>query len=214
MHEQDLSRMRQEYDKYSLEESEVDPDPFRQFSKWFEQARQREVVEANAMSLATVKDGQPSVRIVLLKGFDHRGFVFYTNYNSYKGQALAQNPKAALNFYWPLWQRQVRIEGEAHKISEEESNAYFQTRDKGSRLGAWASPQSQPIAGREELEKRLKKIQQQFGDQDIVPCPPHWGGYRLAPHSIEFWQGRKNRLHDRIQFRLQQGKWIMQRLAP
>lgn len=166
------------------------------------------------MTLATAdKDGRPSARIVLMKSFDEQGFVFYTNYDSRKGQELAENPRACLLFYWsPLW-RQVRIEGAVEKVSEAESEEYFHSRPLGSKLGAWASDQSQPVESREQLEKQFEEFNSKFADN--VPRPPHWGGYRLRPDVIEFWQGRENRLHDRLRYTLQKdGSWLIERLAP
>ena len=166
------------------------------------------------MTLATAnEDGQPSARIVLLKGFDDRGFVFYTNYHSRKGKELSENSRACLLFYWPAVARQVRIEGTVEKVTAEESDRYFSSRPLGSRIGAWASDQSQPVTNREELEKRFAEYSEKFGEQ--VPRPPHWGGYRVKPSTIEFWQGRDNRLHDRLLYRLQDnGSWLIERLAP
>ena len=166
------------------------------------------------MTLATTdSEGQPSARIVLLKSFDDRGFVFYTNYNSRKGRDLADNPRACLLFYWsPLW-RQVRVEGTIEKVSEAESDEYFHSRPLGSKIGAWASDQSQPVSGRAQLEKRFEEFGWKFADN--VPRPPHWGGYRVRPSEIEFWQGRENRLHDRLRYKLQKdGTWLIERLAP
>lgn len=166
------------------------------------------------MTLATAtKDGQPSARIVLLKSFDERGFVFFTNYHSRKGKDLAENPSACLLFYWPQVWRQVRIDGAVEKVSEKESADYFQTRPLGSRLGAWASNQSEVIENRDVLEENYAELEKRFGED--VPCPPHWGGYRLRPIEIEFWQGRENRLHDRLRYRLRRdGTWLIERLAP
>jgi pyridoxamine 5'-phosphate oxidase len=199
----------------ALTRDKADPNPIRQFQKWLDEVRANGVSEqdATSMTLATAtKDGRPSARIVLLKSFDDRGFVFFTNYQSQKGNELNENPRAALLFYWPgLW-RQVRIEGEVEKISAAESEEYFQSRPLGSRLGAWASNQSEVVENRETLEARFAELQQRFGED--VPRPEHWGGYRVKPNSIEFWQGRDNRLHDRLRYRREEDAWVIERLAP
>jgi pyridoxamine 5'-phosphate oxidase len=207
--------LRREYTRGGLTESAVDADPIRQFSLWFKQAIDAECHEPTAMTLATsTRDGQPSARIVLLKQFDERGFVFYTNYESDKARELEANPRAGMVFWWPPLERQVRITGVVSKTSEAESEAYFRTRPAGSRLGAWASPQSRVIASREELERRLVDAQEQYPG-DAIPLPPFWGGYRVTPDSIEFWQGRENRLHDRLRYTRQaNGSWKIARLAP
>ena len=199
-----------------LSKDKVDANPIIQFSKWLEEARSNGMSKQDAisMTLATSsKDGLPSARIVLLKSFDENGFVFYTNYHSRKGDELAQNPRACLLFYWaPLW-RQVRVEGQIEKVSEQESEEYFQSRPLGSKVGAWASEQSKPVASRAELDHRFEEFQAKFGDS--VPRPPHWGGYRVKPKVIEFWQGQENRLHDRLSYALQNdGSWKIERLAP
>jgi pyridoxamine 5'-phosphate oxidase len=193
----------------------IDPSPIRQFQTWCAEVRAQGVSEQDviSMTLATAaKDGQPSARVVLLKSFDERGFVFYTNYQSRKGKELAENPLASLLFYWPQLWRQVRIEGSVEKISAAESEEYFQSRPLGSKLGAWASNQSQVVEDRETLEARFAELEKRFGEQ--VPRPEHWGGYRLRPNSIEFWQGRDNRLHDRLRYRLQEDVWLIERLGP
>ncbi|HTD06170.1 pyridoxamine 5'-phosphate oxidase [Undibacterium sp.] len=209
-----LADLRKDYKQASLSETEVDSDPIRQFSNWFEQATQADVPEPNAMSLATADSrGRPSSRIVLIKGFDHRGFCWFTNYDSKKGDDLADNPFAALLFHWVELERQVRIEGRVEKLSEQESEAYFNSRPLGSRQSALASEQSQAIESREALEERLAKIVTQYGDQP--PRPEHWGGYRLVPDRVEFWQGRSSRLHDRIVYsRNDDGSWALSRLQP
>ena len=203
-------------DQFSLlTKDNVDANPIRQFQKWYDEVRASGVSEQDAisMTLATaIKNGPPSARIVLLKGVDDNGFVFYTNYQSRKGRELDENPRACLLFYWAQVWRQVRIEGSVEKVSEAESDEYFQTRPLGSKLGAWASNQSEVVASRETLEGHFAEIEKRFGDD--LPRPPHWGGYRLKPNSIEFWQGRENRLHDRLCYRLQDDGWRIERLAP
>src|SRR5262249_49700595 len=186
-----------------------------QFRSWVEQVRRAHLLQPDAMTLATVgPDGRPSARVVLLRGLDERGFAFFTNYNSRKAQQLDANPWAALVFYWPEFERQVRVEGRVERVSPEESNAYFRTRPRGSQLSAWASPQSQIVNGREILEKRVEEITHTYQDQD-VPRPPFWGGFRVVPVAIEFWQGRANRLHDRLRYlRLPADRWHVERLPP
>lgn len=210
-----IADLRKDYTRQGLSEVEVARDPFEQFQVWFEQALAAQVPEANAMTLATATAaGMPSARIVLLKGCDRQGFVFFTNYESHKGQELAQNPQAALVFWWAELERQVRVAGTVAKVSEQESDAYFYSRPTGSRLGAWASQQSQVISGREVLEHRLQALTQQYQNQEI-PRPPHWGGYRVQPSTIEFWQGRPSRLHDRLCYvRQADGSWRIERLSP
>jgi pyridoxamine 5'-phosphate oxidase len=200
----------------ALTKDNVDANPIRQFQTWYDEVRAHGVSEqdATSMTLATAsRDGRPSARIVLLKDFDDRGFVFYTNYLSRKSNELDENPQACLLFYWSSVWRQVRIEGTVEKVSVAESEEYFQSRPLGSKLGAWASNQSIVISGRESLEARFAEFQERFGEN--VPKPPHWGGYRLKPNSIEFWQGRDNRLHDRLRYRLEEdGSWLIERLGP
>jgi len=212
----DLTSLRLDYTAQSLDESEVDRDPIRQFSVWFDQAVASQLREPNAMTLATsTPDGVPSARIVLLKEFDARGFVFFTNYLSQKGRQLAANPNAALVFFWNELERQVRIEGKVTRASRQESEAYFKVRPVKSRFGAAVSPQSSAVpGGRKWLEDRMTELEAEYGEQG-PPCPEHWGGYRLAPHAIEFWQGRRSRLHDRLRYRREKsGDWIIERLAP
>lgn len=210
-----IADLRRDYACLTLDVHQVDPNPIHQFKVWFNQALEAEVLEPNAMTLATVgADCKPSARIVLLKDADERGFVFYTNFHSRKGQELAQHQDAALVFWWGELERQVRIEGTIAFVTEAEADAYFQSRPRGSQLGAWVSQQSQVIPDRQTLEQRLEELQQHYAAQPI-PRPPHWGGYRLSPHTIEFWQGRSNRLHDRLCYRLIHGnEWSLQRLSP
>jgi pyridoxamine 5'-phosphate oxidase len=210
MHDQ-----RKDHARFSLGERDLDPDPIRQFGLWFEHAAQSDIPESNAMALATAtSDGRPSARMVLLRGIDERGFAFFTNYESRKARELDGNPFAALVFFWHDLERQVRVEGRVERVSAEESDRYFQSRPRGAQLGAWASPQSEVVIGRDVLEKRFDELEREHAERDI-PRPPNWGGYRLVPDSIEFWQGRPNRLHDRLRFtRREQGGWIIERLAP
>ena len=208
-----LADMRKSYQSAELLEESAQNHPMRQFEQWLHEALQAEVPEPNAMTLATVgSDMRPSTRVVLIKGYDDHGLVWYTNYDSRKGQELAGNPFASLQFHWVELERVVRIEGRVSKISEEESDAYFHSRPLDSRIGAWASPQSQTIASREWLQQELKTFADKF--QQEPPRPPHWGGYRLVPDTWEFWQGGGARLHDRLHYRKQQDQWLMQRLAP
>jgi pyridoxamine 5'-phosphate oxidase len=210
-----LDDLRREYTRAGLSEADVDANPIRQFSAWFEQALTAQVPEPNAMTLATVgADGRPSARIVLLKGFDAAGFVFHTNYDSRKGKDLAGNPQAALVFFWPELERQVRIEGKVERLPPAESDAYFQSRPLGSRLSAWASRQSEPVADRATLERELEETTRRYEGRD-VPRPPFWGGLRLQPEAIEFWQGGSNRLHDRLRYmRVAPAGWRIERLSP
>jgi pyridoxamine 5'-phosphate oxidase len=211
----DLQRLRKEYTRAGLAEADADPDPIGQFRKWFDEALAANLHEPNAMALATATlDGRPSARVVLLKGCDERGFVFYTNYEAHKSRELEENPRCALVFYWGELERQVRIEGCATRISGEDSDAYYRSRPRGSRLGSWASAQSRPIEDRDILEKRLRELEAKYEGREI-PRPPFWGGYRVEPGAIEFWQGRENRLHDRLLYRrLDSGSWRMERLQP
>jgi len=197
-----------------LDASQLDPDPIRQFAAWFQPRLDSGVAEASAVTLATVTpDGRPAARTVLLKGVSDHGFVFYTNYGSPKGRQLAANPHATLVFYWPETHRQVIVAGAVSKVSDQESDGYFRTRPRGSQLGAWASPQSEPLQGREVLERRVSELDHQYQGRE-VPRPPFWGGFRLTPESLEFWQGRMDRLHDRFRYRREGGAWILQRLWP
>lgn len=209
----DIANLRKSYERAELDESASLPDPIAQFGLWLQQALDGQLPEPNAMTLATVgASGRPSTRIVLIKGFDARGIVWYTNYESRKGRELAGNPYAALQFHWVEMERVVRIEGRVEKASADESDAYFASRPLDSRIGAWASPQSQVIASRAVLVSNAAKVGAQYLMRP--PRPPHWGGYRLVPDSFEFWQGRKSRLHDRLRYRLEGGTWVRERLAP
>lgn len=210
-----ISDLRKEYSRASLDEKDVDVDAIVQFKVWFDQAIKAELPEPNAMTLATAtRDGIPSARIVLIKGVDSRGFTFYTNYLSQKGRELEENPHAALVFHWVELERQVRITGNVAKVSREESSEYFHSRPRTSQIGAWASEQSKVLEGRFELEKRVAYylVRHAVGE---VPVPPHWGGFCLNPHAIEFWQGRPSRLHDRLRYTKQpDGTWKTERLSP
>jgi pyridoxamine 5'-phosphate oxidase len=209
----EIADIRKDYKREMLNEKNASADAIDQFAKWWDEALQSEIEEVNAMTLATAsKDGIPSARIVLLKDYDERGFVFFTNYKSHKGNELELNPHAALVFFWKVLERQIRIQGMVEKISSEESDDYFQTRPAGSRIGAWASPQSTVIKSRKSVEENVKLYQEKFGEN--IPRPKHWGGYRVIPSVIEFWQGRTNRLHDRLQYSKQINGWKIERLAP
>lgn len=211
----DIAALRRNYALESLSEKDVLPDPMDQFGIWFGEAANSQLVEPNAMTLATATpEGLPSARTVLLKGFHDDGFVFYTNYESRKGQELARNPNAALLFTWLELERQVRIEGVVEKVTQEASRAYFQSRPKESQIGAWASPQSRVIEGREMLETRVLELQGEYATAEVLPLPLFWGGYLLRPSVIEFWQGRENRLHDRICYVKAGNEWKINRLAP
>lgn len=209
-----IADIRRDYSLSSLIENDISSNPVEQFTKWWNEALKSEISEVNAMMLATSgKNGKPSARIVLLKDFDERGFVFFSNYESHKGKELAANANAALVFFWKEIERQVRIEGTVEKVNDKESDEYFSSRPEGSRIGAWASPQSTVIKDRQILDDNVEKFTSTF--KNSIPRPPHWGGYRVMPELIEFWQGRKNRLHDRIQYtKAQNGSWKVDRLAP
>ena len=208
-----IADLRKSYERAELDENASHADPLDQFRQWLQEAIDAQVPEPNAMTLATVDAAQrPSTRVVLIKGLDERGIVWYTNYDSRKGQALAGNPYAALQFHWVELERVVRIEGRVEKVSAQESDAYYASRPLDSRIGAWASPQSEVISGRSVLVANAAKFGAQFLLQP--PRPPHWGGYRLVPDRWEFWQGRKSRLHDRLRYTLQEGHWLRERLAP
>jgi pyridoxamine 5'-phosphate oxidase len=210
-----LADLRKDYSLAGLAEKELARDPFRQFEKWFQEAEAAKIPEANAMTLATAtRDGRPSSRTVLLKGVDGRGFVFYSNYESRKGRELEANPRATLVFPWLALERQVIVEGAVARVAREESEAYFHSRPRASQLAAWVSQQSSIIASRAVLDESFKALEKKYAGQD-VPLPPHWGGWRLTPETVEFWQGRRSRLHDRLRFRREKdGAWSIERLAP
>jgi len=208
-----LADLRKDYSRASLDEASAPAEPLQLFERWFEEALRASVLEPNAMTLATVSaQGRPSTRIVLIKGCDERGFTWYTNYDSRKGREIAENPYGALQFHWVELERQVRIEGRIERVTDQESDAYYRSRPLESRLGAWASPQSAVIASREVLERELERRRTEFGAEP--PRPSHWGGYRLVPHAVEFWQGRPSRLHDRLRYSLDGDRWLRERLAP
>ncbi len=209
-----LAEMRKDYGLAGLLEKDLAKNPFRQFEKWFQEAQAAKITEPNAMTLATVgRDGRPSARTVLLKGCDGRGFVFYTNYGSRKGRELEASPRATLLFPWVALERQVIIEGSVTRVAREEAEAYFHSRPRASQLAAWASPQSTAVAGRAVIEESYRVVEKKY-EGVVVPLPPHWGGFRLAPETVEFWQGRRSRLHDRLLYRRETGDWIIERLAP
>lgn len=209
----DISAIRKDYAIKSLDISDVNTNPIQQFEAWFEEAVSADVLEVNAMTVSTLGlDGTPNARILLLKGVD-TGFVFFTNYESEKGRELEKNNSASLTFFWPELERQIRVRGKVEKITEVESDTYFFSRPLGSQIGAWVSPQSKPISSRADINARQLDIEKQFAGK-AMGRPPHWGGYRLMPLSVEFWQGRPSRLHDRIKYELKEGKWILSRLAP
>ena len=210
-----LAELRKEYSKETLEVSSVSKDPIHQFEKWFDEALRTEVAEPNAMTLSTVTEsGRPSARIVLLKGIENGKFLFSTNHQSQKGKELESNPACALTFFWPELERQVRIEGVSTRVDSAIAEKYFQSRPRGSQIGAWASPQSSVISDRSLLEERVKELEKKFKDQELIPKPHQWGGYAVEPFEIEFWQGRPNRLHDRIAFYKAEDGWTLRRLAP
>ena len=211
-----IADLRQNYTLAGLSEADVDTDPLKQFAVWFQQALDADLIEPNAMTLATATpDGKPTARIVLLKGVNQGGFVFYTNYKSQKGQQLIANPHAALVFFWDKLERQIRIEGEVAKLATKESEAYFHSRPQASQLGAWASAQSRVIPNRQVLEQQLADLETKYKGDATVPLPEHWGGFRVIPNRIEFWQGRPNRLHDRLVYEQKaDGNWQIARLSP
>lgn len=209
-----IADIRKDYKQHSLDEADIAADPFAQFDRWWNEALAAEVDEVNAMTLASAtKAGMPSARIVLLKGYDKNGFVFFTNYESAKGKELQENPYAALVFFWKELERQVRIEGRVEKVRAEESDEYFHSRPEGSRIGAWASPQSAIISNRNIIETNVEQYTKRFAEQ-LIPRPAYWGGYRVIPTAFEFWQGRSSRLHDRFQYTQLNESWKVERLAP
>ena len=208
-----IEDIRTEYELAGLGEADIARDPFEQFGRWYDEARASGIHEPNAMTLATIGPNGPSARVVLLRGFDTRGFTFFTNYESDKGRELAGDARVALCIAWIDIARQVRVEGVASKVSREETDDYFRTRPRASQLGAWASAQSRPVASRAELESRYAELVTEYEGRE-VPAPPHWGGYRVAPVRIEFWQGRPSRMHDRIRYELDGTSWRIKRLAP
>ncbi|MFO7658848.1 MAG: pyridoxamine 5'-phosphate oxidase [Bacteroidales bacterium] len=213
-HMDKLQQLRQEFIKAQLDTDNLNSDPFTQFRYWFNDAVKAIHTDANAMMLATAdQDGKPSARVLLLKGFDQNGFTFFTNYESKKGQQLAINPYATIVFYWKELERQVRVEGRVDKTSRKESDDYFNIRPEGSRIGAWTSPQSKPIPDRHYLDRLQQDLSRLFSSKPLER-PENWGGYRLMPNLFEFWQGRENRLHDRFEYKLEKGEWIIRRLAP
>ena len=210
----DLSALRLDYQQAVLDERSIERNPFALFARWFDEAAAAGMYEPNAMTLATIDpDGNPSARIVLLKACDERGFVFYTNQLSRKARALGAHPRAALLFYWPELERQVRLEGAIEVVDDATADAYFESRPRLSRVGAWASPQSEPLADREALLARFAEVERRFAGAS-VPRPPHWGGYRLLPYAFEYWQGRRSRLHDRVRFQADGEGWRIDRIAP
>lgn len=215
MNSKDISNLRINYQRFELVEDQAPESPFTLFKAWFNDALEGNIKEPNAMILSTVIDEKPHSRVVLLKGIPDEGFEFYTNYNSHKGKQLDQNPFAALTFFYDHLERQIRIEGVAKKLTEDQSNEYFWSRPRGSQIGAWVSEQSTEITSREALEERLKYFETKFENLDVIPRPEHWGGYVVVPDSIEFWQGRPSRLHDRLLYTLQKDEsWKISRLSP
>ena len=214
MNKTDIGSLRLSYSQNELLEENVLVDPFKQFAQWFNEALNAKVLEPNAMHLSTISDGKPHGRIVLLKSFDETGFVFFTNYESNKGKEMEENAFASLTFFWGDLERQVRIEGKIEKISSQDSDEYFHSRPRGSQIGAWVSNQSKVIDDRKVLEERLLSLEAEFQKIDLIPRPLHWGGYRVMPDKIEFWQGRQNRLHDRILYSNVANNWKIERLSP
>jgi pyridoxamine 5'-phosphate oxidase len=215
MDSKDIASLREDYAKHKLDAEQLKSDPFDQFKYWWDIAMDAQIQEPNAMTLSTISEnGFPASRIVLLKGMDDKGYFFYTNYNSRKAKEMELNPNVSILFLWKELQRQVRIEGRVEKLEIEASTAYFQSRPLKSQLGAWTSPQSEVIKDRAELENLLEQTNQRFEGEEVLPCPPFWGGYRIVPSYFEFWQGRSSRLHDRFRYVLQAGEWKIDRLAP
>ena len=215
MDDRNVADLRKDYRQQQLDIAQMSADPFEQFERWWQETLAANVPEPNGMTLATATlDGKPSARIVLLKGFDRRGFAFYTNYQSQKGEELDVNPFAALVFWWEPLERQVRIEGTVQRVDAAEADIYFNSRPRSSRLGAWASAQSREIEQRDILEQRQAELEAQYADTEAIPRPPHWGGYRLVPTRMEFWQGRPSRLHDRLCYVKQDSHWSIVRLSP
>jgi pyridoxamine 5'-phosphate oxidase len=211
----DPKSLRNPYGNTGFEREDLADNPVETFNRWWAEILQTDTIEPNAMALATsTPDGHPSLRMVLLKGYSQEGFEFYTNYHSRKGSELSQNPNVALLFFWEKLERQVRIEGRAEKLPHEKSLAYFQSRPRGSQLGAWVSPQSRVIADRQELEENYRKLEERFAGDELLPLPENWGGFLVRPNRFEFWQGRADRLHDRFVYRFENGRWIIERLAP
>jgi pyridoxamine 5'-phosphate oxidase len=211
----DLTHLRENYQRAGLRRGDLDADPIVQFTRWWDEWTATEPYDPAACVLATVDpDGQPAARWLLCRGFDADGFTFYTNQSSPKGEQLAANPRATLVFGWLELARQVRVEGAVAKVDDDEADEYWSQRPRGHQLGAWASPQSTPVADRAELDRRQDDVEARFTDESLVPRPPHWGGYRLVPNRIEFWQGQPNRLHDRFEYRMEAGSWLLRRLAP
>ena len=211
-----LQNTRRSYERGQLDYEHIAADPLQQFARWYNDYEQAQADDPNACLLSTADaQGRVTARVILLKGIDQGAFEFYTNYRSEKGRQLAENPQAALTFYWPEQERQIRIEGLVEKLSPAESDRYFASRPRGSQLGAWVSPQSEAIQSRQVLDQRLKAVKAQYGEKELVPRPPHWGGYRLKPRRLEFWQGRPSRLHDRMVYEQRADKsWEVDRLAP
>ncbi len=214
MKEESLDSLRVHYSKGELLENHAGSDPFALFNLWMNEARNSDIKEPNAMILSTLRDGRPTARVLLLKGLDERGFVFFTNYLSHKGEDLKASPAASITFFWDHLERQVRIEGIVEKVSEEESTLYFHSRPRASQIGAWVSNQSAIIESREILEEKNNRLNEKFANTEVIPKPPYWGGYLLRPDSIEFWQGRPSRLHDRLLFTKTVDSWKRERLSP
>jgi len=213
MDEIDLAHMRKSYQRAELHEGAVPADPFEQARLWLQDAKDADVPEPNAMCVATAQQGHPSARMVLLRGFDARGLIFYTGYESRKGREITANGAVAALFYWPQLERQLRVEGRAEPLAEDESDSYFASRPRGHQLGAWASEQSEPVEGRELLDQRMHDYEVRFEGEEIAR-PHSWGGFLIRPHRFEFWQGRPNRMHDRLEFNLEGARWTLRRLQP